>query len=92
MRHSFEIELREVEGREPMLHGTILQEGRAGFVGAGNYSHRGASGGRVQGIEIMPEHRGTVESRAHPIRSRHRGTVYHGKGNGRATRGCSCRP
>ena len=36
MKHSFEIELRETEGREPMLHGTILQ-GRTGrFEAPGN--------------------------------------------------------
>ena len=68
MKHSFEIELRETEGREPMLHGTILQEGRAAserreIFAPGSVRWPGT------GIEIMPEHRGTVESRAHPIRS-----------------------
>ena len=68
MKHSFEIELRETEGREPMLHGTILQEGRAATVRREIFAP-GSVRWPGGGIEIMPEHRGTVESRAHPIRS-----------------------
>lgn len=71
-RFAFEVEVRE-SGRadyEPHLHGVMVTEGRA------------ASGGRrelftplsvewpTEGVAILTEHRGTVETRAHPIRRR----------------------
>ena len=68
MKHTFEIELRQTEGREPELFGTILQEGRA----ASQKREVFAPGSVVwpgTGIEIMPKHNGTVETRAHPVRS-----------------------
>ena len=66
MKHSFEIELRET-GREPELHGIVLQEGRAASERREIFT-LGSVRWPSEGIEIMPEHRGSVESRAHPIR------------------------
>ena len=38
MKHSFEIEIRETEGREPSLYGVVLQEAGRHLNGL-NYSH-----------------------------------------------------
>ena len=66
----FEIEIREEPGREPTLYGVMLQEGRA------------ASGGRrelfaplsiefpSEGVGILTEHLGTIQTRGQVIRQR----------------------
>ena len=68
VKHSFEIEIRQAEGREATLCGIVIQEGRAASERKEIFAP-----GSVQwpstGIEIMPEHRGAVESRAHPVRA-----------------------
>ena len=69
VRHSFEVEIRETEGREPALHGVMLTEGVAAserrelfLPGSVSWPH--------QGIGIAPDHRMPTESRAHPVRQR----------------------
>ena len=68
MKHSFEIEIRETEGKEATLVGIVIQEGRAGAERKEIFSP-GSIQWPSNGIEIMAEHRGVVESRAHPVRS-----------------------
>ena len=67
MKHSFEIEIRQVEGREPELHGIVLQEGRAASERREIFTP-GSVQWPSEGIAILPEHRGSVESRAQPVR------------------------
>ena len=68
MIHTFSIELREAEGRNPELHGVILQEGRAAGERRELFTMNSVKWPR-EGVEIMPKHNGTIETRAHPIRS-----------------------
>ena len=69
MKHSFEIEIRETENREPSLFGTILTEGRAASERRELFAP-----GSVQwpsdGVEIAPGHFMPSEARAHPVRQR----------------------
>ena len=69
MKHSFEIEIRQIEGRDPELHGVILQEGRAASERVELFAP-GSVEWPTEGIAILAEHRGSVESRALPIRER----------------------
>ena len=69
MRHSFAVELREVEGRDREIIGTILQEGRAASQRRELFAP-GSIEWPTEGIAILAEHRGSVESRALPIRER----------------------
>jgi hypothetical protein len=51
-----------------VLHGVILQEGRAAAGGRAELFAPGAVVWPSDGIGILPEHRGTVETRAVPTR------------------------
>ena len=64
---NFEIELRETQGREPELHGIILQEGRAASRRSEIFAP-GSVSWPANGIEIRAVHKGATESRAHPVR------------------------
>ena len=69
MKHTFEIEIRQAEGREPELHGTMLTEGRAASERRELFAP-----GSVQwpsdGVEIAPSHFLPSEAKAHPVRQR----------------------
>lgn len=67
---AFEVELREAEGRNPVLIGTILQEGRAATGGRAELFAPGSVEWPGNGIGISVEHRGKVETRGHVIRRR----------------------
>ena len=69
MKHSFSIEIREIEGRDPELFGVILAEGRAASQRKELFAP-GSVEWPTEGIAILAEHRGSVESRALPIRER----------------------
>lgn len=66
----FEIEIREQEGREPTLHSTLIQEGRAAAGGRSELFAPGAVEWPSAGVGIMTEHRGAIEVRGHPVRER----------------------
>lgn len=70
MKHSFEIEIRQAEGREPELIGTILTEGRAASGGRAEVFAPGSVQWPGEGVEIAPSHAAGAESRAHPVRER----------------------
>ena len=72
MKTVFEVEVREAEtpGREPTLHGTLIQEGRAASGGRRELFTPGSVEWPSAGVAIMTEHRGAVETRAQPIRQR----------------------
>ena len=65
-----EIEIREQAGREPTLYGTIIQEGRAASGGRREVFAPGAIEWPSQGVGVLTEHRGAVESRGHVVRER----------------------
>ena len=72
-RRTFEVEIRESSrpGYEPSLHATILQEGRASSdPGIQEVFTPGSVQWPSEGIAIMTEHRGRVETRAQPVRAR----------------------
>ena len=69
MIHGFEVEVREREGREPTLHGTMLQEGRAASERRELFSP-GAVEWPSAGVAVLTEHRGQVETRAQVVRQR----------------------
>ena len=72
MKVSFEVEVREAEPgrepREPTLHGTLIQEGRAASGGRAEVFTPGSVEWPTEGVAIMTSHRGAVETRALPIR------------------------
>ena len=68
MKHTFEIEIRETEGREPMLHGIVIQEGRAASQRVELFAP-GSIQWPAEGIDVLTEHRGAPESKAIPVRS-----------------------
>ena len=68
MKHSFEIEIRETEGREPTLHGVVLQEGRAASKRREVFAP-GSISWPSEGIAVLPAHHAPEESRAHPVRA-----------------------
>lgn len=68
MKHSFEIEIRQTEGKEPALHGVILQEGRAAKERRELFT-LGSITWPAQGIAVLPAHHAPEESRAHPVRA-----------------------
>lgn len=73
MNQTFDIELRESErpGYEPSLHGTIITEGRAASDGlVREVFTNGSVEWPRDGIAILTEHRGRIETRAHPVRHR----------------------
>lgn len=67
MKHSFEIEIRETEGRQPELIGTVIQEGRAARRRREIFAP-GSVTWPTSGMEILPAHRAAPETRAHPVR------------------------
>ena len=67
MKHSFEIEIRE-DGREPALHGVVLQEGRPARRLPEVFAPNSVSWPE-SGISIMTTHHGKEEIRAHPVRA-----------------------
>lgn len=70
MKHSFEIELRQAERREPELIGTILTEGRAASGGRTELFAPGSVSWPSEGVGIAAGHDGETEVRAHPVRGR----------------------
>ncbi len=66
-RLTFVVECRSSEDG-PMLHGVILQEGRAAAGGRAEVFAPGALVWPNDGIGILTEHRGAVEARAVPTR------------------------
>lgn len=68
LRHSFPVEIRE--GARPKLRGTILTEGRAASGGRAEVFAPGSVSWPHDGVGILTEHRGAVETRAHPVRGR----------------------
>ena len=66
-RLTFEVECRS-SADGPMLHGIILQEGRAASGGRAELFAPGALVWPNDGIGILTEHRGAVETRAVPTR------------------------
>ena len=69
MKHSFEIEIRQAEGREPELHGTMLTEGRAASERRELFVF-GSVIWPTDGVEIAPSHFLPSEAKAHPVRQR----------------------
>lgn len=72
MNQTVEIELREADrpGYEPSLRATVLTEGRAASGGLREVFVNGAVEWPRDGIAILTEHRGGIETRAHPVRQR----------------------
>ena len=70
MIDSFAVEIREQDGREPMLHGVMLQEGRAASGGRRELFAPGAIEWPSAGVAIMTQHLGAIESRGHVVRER----------------------
>ena len=70
MRRNVEIEIREQAGKEPMLHGVLLTEGRAASGGRAEVFAPGSLTWPTDGVGIAPGHRAATESYAHPVRSR----------------------
>ena len=68
MKHSFEIEIRRAENREPELHGVMLTEGRAASGGRAELFVPGSVSWPTDGVEIAPHHDLPSETRAHPVR------------------------
>lgn len=67
---SFEVEIREKEGRDPMLHGILIQEGRAANGGRREVFAPGSIEWPSEGVGVVTEHRGAVEVRGHVVRQR----------------------
>ena len=72
MRHVFDVEIRESDraGYEPSLHAIMVQEGRAASGGRKELFVPGSIEWPSEGVAILTEHRGAVETRAHPVRQR----------------------
>lgn len=70
MINSIEVEIREQAGREPTLHGIMLQEGRAASGGRRELFAPGAIEWPSEGVAILTQHRGEIESRGHVVRQR----------------------
>lgn len=66
---TFGVECRE-SADGPMLHGVILQEGRAASGGRAEVFAPESVAWPANGIAILTEHRGAVEARAVPTRER----------------------
>lgn len=66
----FLIELREQEGRQPMLDGVMIQEGRAATGGRREVFAPGSIEWPGQGVGIATEHRGEIATRGHVVRER----------------------
>ena len=70
MIDSFEVEIREQDGREPTLYGVMLQEGRAASGGRRELFAPGAIEWPSEGVAILTQHKGAIESRGHVVRER----------------------
>ena len=68
MNRTFEIEIRE-SGREPMLHGVLLTEGRAASGGRAEVFAPGSVQWPSGGVGIAVGHDGDSETVAHPVRA-----------------------
>ena len=67
----FAVEIREGRpGYEPSLRGTMLTEGRAASGGRAEVFVPGSVEWPSEGVAILTEHRGTVETRAQVVRQR----------------------
>ena len=68
--HTFEVEIRQVQGREEKeIVGSIIQEGRVSQDRKEVFTPNSISW-PTEGIAILAAHRGSVESRALPVRQR----------------------
>lgn len=74
-RTSFEVELREEDGREPSLRGVMLTEGRAASGGRREVFALGSVRWPSDGVGISVGHDGGTETRAHPVRDRSSGEL-----------------
>ena len=70
MRHTFEVEIREAEGKRPRLRGVMITEGRAASGGRAEVFAPGSIQFPTEGVGIQTRHHGPVEVRAQPIRQR----------------------
>ena len=70
MKHTFEVEIRQADRREPEIHGVILTEGRAASGGRAEVFAPGSVTWPSTGIGISAGHKGPTETRAQPIRQR----------------------
>ena len=66
----FEVEIREQAGREAQLYGIMLQEGRAASGGRREVFAPGALEWPSEGVGVLTEHRGRIETRGHVVRQR----------------------
>ena len=67
----FAVEIRESRaGYEPSLRGTMLQEGRAASGGRAEVFAPGSVTWPHDGVSVLTEHRGTVETRGQVVRQR----------------------
>ena len=66
----FEIEIKEQAGREPTLFGVMIQEGRAASGGRSELFAPGAIEWPSEGVGVMTDHRGAIETRGHVVRER----------------------
>ena len=64
----FEVEIREQRGREPMLQGVLIQEGRAAAGGLAEVFAPGSIQWPSEGVEVATEHHGKAEVRGQVIR------------------------
>ena len=71
-RLAFEVEVREASrpGYEPTLHGTMIQEGRAASGGRRELFAPGSIEWPSEGVAVLAEHRGRMETRGQVIRRR----------------------
>lgn len=65
-----QVEIREAEGRDPMLHGIMLQEGRAASRSRLELFTPGAVEWPAAGVGIATVHLGKVETRGQVVRHR----------------------
>ena len=73
--HRAELEIREDTRLGKMLHGVLIQEGRAATGGRSELFAPGSATWPESGIEIKIGHGGQVETLAHPVRSPEGGEI-----------------
>ena len=64
------VEIRQAEGREPELHGIILQEGRAATGGRRELFAPQSVEWPAAGVSVLTRHKGEPESRGQVVRHR----------------------
>lgn len=64
------VEIREAAGRDPMLHGIIIQEGRAASRSRRELFTPGSIEWPAAGVGVSTEHLGKVETRGQVVRHR----------------------